>query len=160
MIILGLDPGTATSGYGIVEKTPRDVHSIAYGCIYTKHTQGISPRLHEIREQVLFLVKSYRPDCAAVERLFFAKNAKTAISVAHARGVIMECLGSRNIPVYEYTPLEVKQAITSYGRAEKAQVQKMIQTLLKLSKLPQPDDAADALAVAICCAHTVSSLGS
>lgn len=156
MTILGLDPGTATTGYGIIEKYVNNLQCVAFGCIQT--SAGLEPpaRLQRIREQLTNLILSYRPVTAAVEQLFFTKNARTAISVAHARGVMLETLSSSRIHIREYTPLQVKQAITGYGKADKTQVQKMIKAILRLNEIPRPDDAADALAVAICCANSLS----
>lgn len=155
MTILGLDPGTATTGYGIIKKETNSLSCICFGCIKTSSELGPAERLSLIRKELIFLIEKYNPDRSAVEKLFFTKNVKTAISVSHARGVILETLNAHFLPTYEYTPLQVKQAITSYGKADKAQVQKMVRVLLNLKEVPKPDDAADALAVAICCAHSL-----
>lgn len=154
VIILGVDPGTAATGYGIIKREGGNLVCVSFGCIKTP--AGIEPamRLQQVRAKLLNIIKKYKPDIAAVEQLFFTTNAKTAISVAHARGVVLETLVSSGITVSEFTPLQVKQAVTSYGKAEKIQVQKMVKILLNLETIPKPDDAADALAVAICCANT------
>ena len=155
MTILGLDPGTATTGYGVVKKETNGLSCVSFGCIKT--SSGLEPakRFTLIRKELVYIIKKYNPDYSAIEKLFFTKNVKTAISVSHARGVILETLNEYILPIYEYTPLQVKQAVTSYGKADKTQVQKMVRVLLNLEEIPEPDDAADALAVAICCAHSV-----
>lgn len=155
MIILGIDPGTATTGYGILEKRETDqLTCLAFGCIETPAGLEQAARLAQMRKALVRLIEKYRPDLGAVEQLFFAANIKTALAVAHARGVILEALHAHHIQIQEYTPLQVKQAVTGYGKAEKLQVQKMVRALLALQKVPKPDDAADALAVAICAVHT------
>ncbi len=156
MIILGIDPGTAIIGYGIIERLSDKLKIIKYGCIRTEPKYSTAERLDRLDQELTKLTKKYKPDKMAIEDIFFFKNLKTAIKVSQARGVIL-CLAARmKIPVIEYTPLQVKQAVTSYGRAEKKQVQEMVKLLLKLEKIPKPDDAADALAVAICCAHSIN----
>lgn len=156
MIILGLDPGTATTGYAIVEKKGNEkLTCLTFGCIQTPAGLDAALRLGQIRTQLLKILQAYRPSHASVEQLFFTTNAKTAISVAHARGVVLETLASKGICISEYTPLQVKQAVTGYGKADKHQVQKMVQAILCLEQLPKPNDAADALAIAICCAHSL-----
>ncbi|MFY9457938.1 MAG: crossover junction endodeoxyribonuclease RuvC [Candidatus Spechtbacterales bacterium] len=154
MIILGIDPGMARTGYGIIAKQGNNLTCVDFGCISTPAKMETAPRLRLVRKGIIDVIYKYGPEVAAIEKLFFAKNVKTALSVAHARGVILEAVASRNLPIYEYTPLQVKQAATSYGRAEKSQVQKMVKVLLALKEIPKPDDAADALAIAICCANT------
>jgi len=154
MIILGLDPGTAITGYGVIEYEHGRLSCIYYGCIKTSPGLEHAKRFNIIRKELISIIKKYSPDRSAVEQLFFTKNVKTAISVSHARGVVLEALSEHGLPIYEYTPLQVKQAVTSYGKADKRQVQKMVQILLNLKETPKPDDAADALAVAICCAHS------
>ena len=154
MVILGIDPGLATTGYGIIKKDAGNLNSVASGCLSTPASMELPVRLLDIKRGLEKLIKKHKPDRAAIEQLFFAKNAKTALSVAHARGVILSTLAANGIPANEYTPLQVKQAVTGYGRAEKIQLQKMVRLILKLSRLPKPDDAADALAIAICCAHS------
>lgn len=154
MIILGIDPGTATTGYAIIEEGLSALIPRAFGCILTSPHIEDAKRLKQIRSELYKIIRQYKPGLAAIERLFFATNVKTAISVAHARGVILETIASAHISVLEYTPLQVKQAVTGYGRADKSQVQKMVKILLKLDKSLPGDDAADALAIAICCAHS------
>jgi len=154
MVILGLDPGIATTGNGIIKKDTDNLSCVAFGCLSTPANMELPMRLLDIERGLEKLVKKHKPDRAAIEQLFFAKNTKTAISVAHARGVVLSTLAGSNVLIDEYTPLQVKQAITGYGRAEKIQLQKMVRLILKLSRLPRPDDAADGLALAICCAHS------
>ena len=159
MIILGIDPGIASTGYGILKKLEGGkLVCLAFGCIETPAGLEQAARLGQIRKAVTRLIAKYHPNCGAVEQLFFAKNIKTALTVAHARGVVLEALHTHGVLIHEYTPLQVKQAITGYGKAEKLQVQKMVQILLALQAIPEPDDAADALAVAICCAHTLREI--
>ncbi len=155
MIILGIDPGTATTGFGAIKKNAK-LNLIEYGCIKTVPNLTTAERLNELHKQLNNLIKKHKPDMVAVEDIFFFKNLKTAIKVSQARGVILLTAAKSKIPIFECTPLQVKQATTSYGRAEKIQVQKMVKTLLNLKEIPKPDDAADALAVAICCAHTIT----
>jgi len=154
MIILGLDPGIAITGYGIIRKERNELTQLDFGCITTSPSQETPKRLQLLQEGLGAIIQKYKPEIGAVEKLFFTTNAKTAISVAQARGVILETLASAGLEIYEYTPLQVKQAVTTYGKADKAQVQKMVKALLRLKEIPKPDDAADALAIAICCAHT------
>jgi crossover junction endodeoxyribonuclease RuvC len=154
MIILGIDPGTAIIGYGLIKKD-REISLLDYGCITTSKELTSAERLKELHTKLEKIIKKYKPDIAAVEDIFFFKNLKTAIKVSQARGVILLAAAQQKIPVFEYTPLQIKQAITTYGRAEKIQVQKMVKLLLNLKEIPKPDDAADALAVAICCANNL-----
>ena len=154
MIILGIDPGTATTGYGVVKNENGNLEKISYGCILTKSSESLDIRLDIIFNDLMEIIKKFKPEMIAVEELFFASNAKTAISVGHARGVILLACAKSKTPVYEYTPLQVKQAICGYGRGEKRQIQKMVRTLLKLDEIPKPDDAADGLAIAICHANS------
>lgn len=160
MIILGIDPGTAATGFGIIKKETRDkkqeTRLIEYGCIKTTTNLTTAERLKVLHNQLNLLIKKHKPDMVAVEDIFFFKNLKTVIKVSQARGVILLTAAKSKIPIFECTPLQVKQATTSYGRAEKIQVQKMVKTLLNLNEIPKPDDAADALAVAICCMHTIT----
>lgn len=155
MIILGVDPGTAIVGYGIIKKEGSNLEFLDYGCIRTEMDFSTAERLHFVKRDFQKIIKKYKPEQIGVEDLFFFKNLKTAIKVSQARGVILCTAAENKIPVFEYTPLQVKQAVSGYGRAEKKQVQKMVQLILKLKEIPKPDDAADALAVAICCAHTM-----
>ena len=154
MIILGIDPGYAITGYGIIEYVGNKFKVINYGAILTKSDMVFSERLLIIFEKIDCLLKEYNIDFLAVEQLFFNTNTKTAIKVGHARGVVLLCGSLNQKRVFEYTPLQVKQAVCGYGRAQKKQVQQMIKVLLKLDKIPKPDDVADALAVAICHAHS------
>lgn len=152
-IILGLDPGTATTGFGIVKDVKGQVEYVDCGCIVT--SKGISPseRLLTIQKSLEILIKKYQPDILAVEKLFFTKNITTAISVAEARGVILVTAAKHNLEIAEYTPLQVKQTLTGYGKADKQQMQRMVKSILKLQNIPKPDDAADALAITICAIH-------
>lgn len=149
-IIMGLDPGTATTGWGIVAIQAKEPVLVEYGCIETCKTKCTVDRLTEIARDLKLLINEHKPDEIAIEDLFFFKNLKTAIKVAQARGVLLLVSGENKTPVSEYTPLQVKQALTGYGRADKYQVQTMVKSVLKLKDIPKPDDAADALAVAIC----------
>lgn len=155
MIILGIDPGTAITGYGIIKKTTNGLELIDYNCIRTSKKLSAAERLKEIDEQLTEIIGKNKPEQMAVEDIFFFKNLKTAVAVSQARGVILARGAKMKIPVIEFTPLQIKQAVTSYGRADKAQVQKMVKALLSLKECPKPDDAADALAAAICCAHSI-----
>lgn len=153
MIIMGLDPGLAIVGYGVVEyKAPR-FKTLAYGAITTPAHTPIPERLSLIFDDLSSLIDMYHPDNIAVEELFFNTNITTGISVAEARGVILLSAKKKDIPIYEYTPLQVKQAVVGYGRAEKKQVQLMTKTILNLEKMPKLDDTSDALAIAVCHAH-------
>lgn len=156
MLILGLDPGFGITGYGLINSISNRISPVSYGAITTPSTMPFSQRLLEIRNQLRDLIDEYKPDAAAIEDLFFNTNITTAIKVAQGRGVAVATVAEYGIPLYEYTPLKVKTAVTGYGRAEKKQVQEMVRTLLKLDKVPKPDDAADALALAIC--HSFSQL--
>ncbi|MAF20574.1 MAG: crossover junction endodeoxyribonuclease RuvC [Parcubacteria group bacterium] len=155
MIILGIDPGTAITGYGIIEKNGDILKMIKYGCIKTTKDHSSAERLYQIDQQLTKLIRQYKPKQVAIEDIFFFKNLKTAIKVSQARGVILAQAARMKIPVFEYTPLQIKQAVTGYGRADKSQVQKMVKLILSLKEIPKPDDAADALAAAICCAHSI-----
>ena len=151
MVVLGIDPGTASLGWGVIKRTEEVPYKVeAYGCINTDKKSIFSQMLKEIHKKLSKIIKKYDPDIAAIEQLFFAKNVKTAISVGEARGVAILAAVEANLPVAEYTPLQVKQSVVGYGRAEKKQMQKMLKILLRLSDVPKPDDAADALAVALC----------
>lgn len=157
MIILGIDPGYATVGYGVVRYERSSFTHLRHGAITTKAGIPLHLRLKEIHEDMLTLLDSFRPDAVAVEELFFNTNITTGIQVGHARGVILLACAERGIAPAEYTPIQVKQAVVGYGRAEKKQVMEMTRSILKLNRMPRPDDAADALALAICHAHTSSS---
>lgn len=154
MRIFGIDPGTAITGFGVIEDTPA-LSMVDAGVIRTPAGQQLGLRLQTIYTELNQLLAQYRPDAIAVEELYFAANAKTAISVSHARGVALLCATAAEVETGEYTPLQIKQAITGYGRAEKQQIQEMVQIMLGLNALPKPDDAADALAVAICHSQTL-----
>jgi crossover junction endodeoxyribonuclease RuvC len=154
MLALGIDPGTATTGYGFVRELEQgELVAVAYGVIETSPNQRMELRLSDIYHKILELILLHQPECCAVEKLFFQKNVKTALAVGQARGVVMLALAENQIPIAEYTPLEVKQAVVGYGGADKNQVQQMVKALLMLEKIPKPDDAADALAIAICHLH-------
>lgn len=160
MIILGVDPGYAITGYGIIAKERGILKALDYGVVSTPAKSYFPLRLRSIHEGLAQLIANFKPDCLAIEELFFSRNTTTAIGTAQARGVAVLAAAQAGIPVFEYTPLQVKMAVTGYGRAEKAQMQEMVRILLKLSRPPQPDDAADALAVAICYAHSGNRLDS
>ena len=153
MIVLGIDPGTAMTGYGLVERTGSRLRAVDYGCLETPAGMPLPERLLLIQDGLIDLVETHRPDLVAVERLFFNKNVQTAFAVGQARGVALLTAARYGLPVHEYGPHEVKMAVTGHGRAEKVQVQRMVQVVLGLAVLPRPDDAADALAIAICLAH-------
>lgn len=154
MIILGIDPGVAITGYGVISHEGNRFKVIEYGAVLTESDMELPQRLVKINDGITEIIKRVKPDAAAVEELFFNKNIKTALTVGHGRGVAILAAAVQRLPVYEYTPLQVKQAVVGYGRAEKSQIQQMVKTLLNLSGIPKPDDVADALAVAICHAHS------
>ena len=154
MIVLGIDPGTAITGYGLVHEDNGQAVALGYGAITTPSDLPLPDRLKLLQHDLAAVIGQYRPDQAAVEQLFFNKNVRTALAVGHARGVVLLTLAQADIAIYEYTPLEVKQAVTGNGRADKRQVQQMVTLLLNLSKIPKPDDVADALAIALCHLHS------
>jgi len=154
MTILGIDPGIADTGYGIIEKKSGKFIFVECGTIKTSSKQELPQRLENLYKDLTTIIKKYKPKQIGVEELFFAKNAKTAITVSHARGVILLVAKQAKAEIREFTPLQIKQALTGYGRAEKNQIQQMVKTILNLDKIPKPDDAADALAIAICSAQT------
>ena len=158
MISLGIDPGTATTGYGVIKKVGDDFICLEYGTIETDKNLSTSSRLYSLHKNISSLIKKYSPDLFAVESLFFFKNLKTALPVSQAKGVIMLTAEINKINVFEFTPLQVKMAVTGYGKAEKKQVQEMIKLTLNLEKIPRPDDAADALGVALCAVIKKTSL--
>lgn len=158
MRILGIDPGYATIGFGIVEYDGFRFKTITYGAVITKPDKKFSERISDIYDDITSIIDKYKPDCLSIEKLYFNTNTTTAIDVAQARGVILLAAQKSNISIYEYTPLQVKQSITGYGRAEKHQVMEMVKNLLQLSSVPKPDDTADALALAICHGHCSASL--
>lgn len=154
MLILGIDPGTAITGYGLCSVESDKIKVLDYGCIRTTSKENAALRLLKVYETLEQLIREKQPQHLAVEQLFFNKNVRTALIVGQARGVVLLAAAKANIPVWEYTPLQVKQAVTGYGQATKKQVQEMVRLFLNLSELPQPDDIADALAIAICHAHS------
>ena len=158
MIVLGIDPGYAIVGYGAIEHSRGKSKMIGYGAITTQPGPDISLRRREIYQDMCKLLDTIRPDAVAVEELFFTNNVTTGIAVAEARGVILLACAQRGLIPAEYTPMQVKQGVVGYGKAEKKQVMEMTRSLLGLKALPKPDDAADALAVALCHAHTSGSL--
>ncbi|MDO8654867.1 MAG: crossover junction endodeoxyribonuclease RuvC [bacterium] len=155
MRILGIDPGTAITGYGVIEKKGRGGIHVAHGCITTHKDTPKEQRLLLLEQGMMALFKEYKPDVVAVESLYFFKNLKTALPVSEARGVILLTIAKHKLPLYEFTPPQVKMSVTGYGKAEKKQIQKMVQLHLKLESLPKPDDAADALAVALTCSSVL-----
>jgi len=150
MIIMGVDPGTATTGFGVLEKTKQGLSCLDYGAIITSRDDPQETRLNRIYNQITKLLAKHQPKIIVVEKLFFFKNLKTALPVSEARGVILLAIAKKKIKIIELTPLEIKMGICGYGRADKKQVQEMVKTILGLDKIPKPDDAADALAAAIC----------
>lgn len=154
MIILGIDPGFAIVGYGAVEYKGNKFKTVEYGAVTTSAKTEMFSRFKAIYDEVCEIIERVKPDVMAIEELFFNSNQKTAINVAQARGVIILAAMNNGIDVFEYTPLQVKQAVVGYGRAQKAQVQQMVKVLLNLEAVPKPDDTADALAIAICHAHS------
>ena len=157
MRILGLDPGYAIVGCGVVECITAKFSLVDYGAITTPAGMPMEDRLGTIYDQLSFAIEKYRPAAMAIEQLYFTSNQKTVIAVAQARGVLLLCAKKHDLPIFEYTPLQVKQAVVGYGRAEKAQVMEMTRRILHLDHIPRPDDAADALAIAICHGHTAGS---
>ena len=150
MIILGIDPGYATIGYGVVRKEGANLSAVDYGVIQTPKEESIPVRLAILDDAMTAIINKFKPDAVSVEELFFNTNITTGIKVAQARGVILLCAIKKCGKLYEYTPLQIKQALTGNGRAEKQQIQYMVKALLKLDKIPKPDDVADALATAVC----------
>lgn len=159
MLILGIDPGLATIGFGVVSTDGMRVVSVEYGVLETPAKVPTPQRLMMIYNGIERLIGHYEPDAIAVEELFFSRNVTTAISVGEARGVILVAAAQHTSNLYEYTPMQIKQAVTGYGKADKKQVQMMVKTLLNLKSMPKPDDAADALAVAICHAYSYRMSG-
>jgi crossover junction endodeoxyribonuclease RuvC len=155
MLVIGIDPGTATTGYGLVREAPDgSLSAVEFGAIVTPPNLPMPQRLRQLYQRMSEIVLLHRPDSGAMEKLFFQRNVTTAISVGQGRGVAMLALAEIDLDVAEYTPMEVKQAVAGYGGADKRQVQEMVRALLGLESIPQPDDAADALAVAICHLHS------
>ncbi|MCD8048470.1 MAG: crossover junction endodeoxyribonuclease RuvC [Clostridia bacterium] len=155
MIILGVDPGIAICGTGVIEKTSVGYKPLYYDSIITKAHTPLENRIEIIYNEIVRLIDEYRPDALAAEELFFNNNAKTAFAVGQARGVILLAAKQKGVSFFEYTPLQVKQALTGYGRADKQQMQHMVKSFLGLSEVPRPDDTADALAIAICHGNSV-----
>lgn len=158
MRILGIDPGVAIVGFGLIESDRGTLRMLQYGAITTPAGLPLAARLAQINRDMEELINTFRPDEISVEELFFSKNITTGIAVAHARGVILCAAEKKKIPIYEYTPMQVKQAVAGYGLADKKQVMDMTRRLLKLKSVPRPDDAADALAIALCHARSATSL--
>ena len=158
MRILGIDPGVATIGFGLIEADRASVRLVQYGVITTPAGLPLSNRLYQISQDMSQLLEQFKPQEMAVEELFFSKNITTGIAVAHGRGVILLEAERAGVPAFEYTPMQVKQAVAGYGGAEKKQVMLMTQRLLKMKKIPRPDDAADALAIAICHGRSATRL--
>ena len=154
MIILGIDPGYAIVGYGVLEYKNNKFRTIEYGAITTEASMDMFDRFKSIYDDLNEIIERTHPDFMAIEELFFNSNQKTAINVAQARGVIVLGAMNNNIEVFEYTPLQVKQSVVGYGRADKTQIQQMVKAILNLESVPKPDDTADALAIAICHAHS------
>ena len=154
MRILGIDPGLAIMGYGVIDANGSRISYVNHGCVYTTPDMTMTDRLEILYKGTLELIDTFKPDVVSIEELFFAKNVKTGIAVAHARGVVLLTCIKECGRIYEYTPLQIKQALTGYGRAEKVQIQAMVKTFLNLKAVPKPDDAADALAVALTHAQT------
>lgn len=158
MRILGIDPGVAIVGFGLIESGPGVQRMLQYGVITTPAGQPLAARLAQIRRDMTELIETLAPDEISIEELFFSKNITTGIAVAHARGVILCAAEEHAIPIYEYTPMQIKQAVVGYGLADKKQVMDMTRRILKLKAVPRPDDAADALAIALCHARSATSL--
>lgn len=158
MIIIGVDPGVAKLGYGVINKIQQRLKCLDYGVITTSPESAPEQRLNVLYNELSRLMKKHNPDYLAVEKLFFFKNLKTAMPVSEAKGVVLLTAAKKKIKVQQLTPLEVKMGICGYGRADKKQVQKMIKEILRLEKIPKPDDAADALAVAVCSALKIGAV--
>jgi crossover junction endodeoxyribonuclease RuvC len=154
VLVLGIDPGTAITGYGLVREEEERLVLVDYGVIMTPSGQPLPARLQTIYHGLASVIREHQPQAAAIEELFFSRNVRTALSVGQARGVALLGLAEASLPIFEYKPLEIKQAIAGYGGADKHQVQQMVRMLLNLEEIPQPDDAADAIAVAVCHIHS------
>ena len=157
MRIIGIDPGYAIVGFGVIEYERRVFDVIDYGAITTDAETEFNTRLMEIYDDVCVILDRYKPDAMAIERLYFNTNTTTAIAVAEARGIVLLAARQRSIEIFEYTPLQVKSSVTGYGKADKRQVQELTRNILKLPGIPKPDDTADALAIAVCHAHSYNS---
>lgn len=158
MVILGIDPGYAIVGYGVLKYEKNRFTVLGYGAVTTEADIPFVKRLDIIHKDLTTIMQKYKPDAMAIEKLFYNTNAKTVIDVAQARGVTVLAAEQNNIPIFEYTPLQVKQAVVGYGRAEKKQIQFMVKKILNLESVPKPDDTADAVAMAICHAYSMGSL--
>ena len=156
MRILGIDPGTAITGFGVIDYDGRSFKFVDAGVIRTPKEQPMNERLSTVYDEMHELLKEFKPDVMSIELLFFARNVTTAMTVGQSRGIVMLAATQAGIPIYEYTPMQVKQAVTGYGKADKKQIQEMVKNLLKLDQIPKPDDAADGLAIAITHAGTKS----
>ena len=157
MRIIGIDPGYAIVGFGVIEYNKASFKAVQYGAVTTPADMDFNSRLKVIYDDISYILDSFKPEYLAIERLYFTTNQKTAIDVAEARGVILLAARQRDIPIFEYTPLQVKQSVTGYGKAIKKQVQEMTKRILNLPEIPKPDDTADALAIAVCHAHSYKS---
>lgn len=153
MVILGIDPGTATTGFGIIRQTKNQPELVDFGVISTKKINTDAERLKILADDLIELIKKYKPDAVGIEKLFFTTNQKTIMTVSQARGAVLLVCQTHNIPILEFTPLQVKSFICGYGKAGKKQVQYIVQKTFKLKSPPKPDDAADALAIALCAGH-------
>lgn len=156
MRIIGIDPGTATTGYSIIENTAGKIQLLDYGCIKTKAGALANLRLQQLAEDLSFLVKKWQPHTSSIEKLFFQKNIKTAMSVSEARGVIIHTLTMLGLEIHEFTPLEIKSAVCGYGKADKKMIQQMIKIIFGMKNVPKPDDASDAIAAAVCLANSLA----
>lgn len=155
MIVLGIDPGLSLTGWGVISAQTRDkIIPLQYGCIRTKPAETLSERLHNINMELQGLINTYKPEVAAIEQLFFLKKSAAVALVGQARGAIVLTVAQNKIPLFEYNPRHVKMSLTGYGSADKHQMQHMVKTLLRLKEIPKPDDAADALAIAMCHVNT------
>ncbi len=154
MNILGIDPGIARTGWGVIDMSSGEAKTVSFDCIETHKTQSDNERLVKLHNEIKIIIKKHKPDVAAIESLFFNTNAKTALTVGQARGVVILALAQENVNIAHYTPLQVKIAITGYGRADKNQLQQMVKTLLNLEQVPKPDDVADALSIALTHAYS------
>lgn len=156
-IILGIDPGIADTGFGVIEKDKQDnLTCLDYGSIKTEANLELAERLVILNDDLNTLIKKYKPHVIAIEQLFFCKNVKTALTVGHARGVVLLNAKQHDLKMFEFTPLQIKQAVSAYGKAPKSQVQEMVKIILDLDKIPKPDDAADGLAAAICASNFIN----
>jgi len=155
MRVLGIDPGTAITGYAVVDEERGNLRLVDIGVINTPAKTPLPTRLQQIYRGLQDVIAAQQPEAVAVEQLFFSRNVRTAMSVGHARGVILLALAEAQLPIAEYTPMQIKQALTGYGNAGKRQIQEMVRMLLNLREIPRPDDAADAAAVAICYLHRI-----